>query len=135
MSGAIKNRALWIIGSVLAAGLAMALIIVVSRSAPADAPSASESATVKLELRGKPVAKIRMNGKAIGTTPTTIIVQRGKQPLEFEATFTQEKIGMTHPSKKVETYRQIRMVVPDAEQSVDFALVDAVRVDVQVDKR
>ena len=132
MSDVIKNRALWIIGSLVAAVLATVIILYVSPGRRADAPS---SERVKIELRGKPVAKLRMNGKSIGTTPTTIIVPRGTQPLEFEATFTVEKIGMPQPTKKIETYRQIRSVVPDADQSVDFAQGDAVKIDVSVERR
>jgi hypothetical protein len=132
MSGVIKNRARWILGSLVAAGVATAIIVLVFPARRADAPS---SETVKIELRGKPVAKLRMNGKRIGTTPTTIIVPRGKQPLELEATFTVEKIGLPQPTKKIETYRQIRQVVPDAEQSVDFAIDDAVKIDVTVERR
>ncbi len=84
---------------------------------------------VKIELRGKPVAKLHMNGKAIGTTPKTIIVKRGTTAIELEATFTIEKLGLAKRAKKTEVWVQRKSVVPDDEQAVDFNLADATKVE------
>lgn len=128
MSGAIKKRVLLIVGALFAAAAATVIILFVSPGRSADAPSSSTGEMVKIELRGKPQAKIRMNGKAIGTTPKTVVTQRGTTALDFEATFTIEKLGMAKPAKKTEIWVQHRSIVPDAEQSVDFTLQDATKV-------
>lgn len=125
MPGVSKTAVLVVaIGVVIAAVVGAVLLV----SGGADGRDSS-SGTVKIELRARPPAKIRMNGRLVGTTPTTIIVPRSKQPIDLEATFAIEKIGMMKPTKKVETWRQIKTIVPDAEQSVDFNQADAVKVD------
>lgn len=127
MSGAIKNRVLLIVGALLAAAAATVIILLVSPGGKPDASSSSTTEMVKIELRGKPQAKIRMNGKPIGTTPKAVIVKRGTTPVELEATFTIEKLGVAKPAKKTEIWVQRRSIVPDAEQSVDFTLQDATK--------
>lgn len=133
MSPVAKNLMLQIAAIVGVAGVVLAAVVVYATTRD-DGSSRREpvAATVKIELRGKPVAVIKMNGRAIGRTPTTIIVPRGTTPLELEATFTIEKYGLAKPAKKTEIWRQVKQVVPDAEQSVDFSQAEATKVTASV---
>jgi len=121
MSGLSKTRLAILVGAVIAA-VGIVIAVVVMSGAKTDAPSGG---TVKIELRGSQAAKVRMNGKSVGTTPTTVIVPRGAKPLAFEATFHVEKYGLKRPEKKVETWTVVKSVVPDADQLVDFNLKEA----------
>jgi hypothetical protein len=130
MSDVVKKRALRIAAAVGAALVATVIILLASPTGKgASKTDASSANQVKLELRGKPVAEIHMNGKKIGTTPKTVVVPRGKTPIQFEAIFMVEKYGVARPAKKVETWRQTKQVVPDAEQSVDFTIEDATKIE------
>lgn len=102
--------------------VAIAALIVVGAAIAIGLRGARDSRSdlVKLELRAKPVARIRFKGKQLGSTPIVIQVPRSSQPLSIEATFTLHKMnGMTGTSK-AELWQQTLTVVPDAPQSVDF---------------
>lgn len=130
MNEAIKKRLLVVGVGIAAAAIAIAIIVATSGSKKGQ--QYDPGSQVKIELRGKPVAKLRMNGKSIGKTPMTIVVAKGTEPIELEATFTINKIafgGDPAKAKKTETFRQVKSVVPDGEQSVDFNINDATKVD------
>ncbi len=130
MSDVVKKRVLLIVAAVGAAIAATVIILLASpTSRDARKTDASSGDKVKLEVRAKPVAEIHMNGRRIGTTPKTIVVARGTTPIQLEAIFTVEKVGLRKPAKKVETWRQSKQVVPDAEQSVDFRIEEATKIE------
>ena len=130
MSDVVKKRVLLIVAAVGAAIAATVIILLVS---PSGTGARKMRGNVKLEVRAKPVAEIHMNGRRIGTTPKTVVVARGTTPIQFEAIFTVEKVGIRRPAKKVETWRQTKQVVPDDEQSVDFHIDEATKIEEGVD--
>ena len=80
-----KVRLIVAIVGVLLAGAATVALVLGLRTPTRD--------LVKLELRAKPVASIRFKGRKLGNTPLVIQVQRSKQPLPIEATFTEHKLN------------------------------------------
>jgi hypothetical protein len=133
MTEATKKRLLVTGVGVVAA--AIATVIILAASPTKKGQQYDPGSQVKIELRGKPVAKLKMNGKSIGKTPMTIVVAKGTQPIELEAMFTINKIafgGDPKKAKKTEVFRQVKTVVPDGEQAVDFNINDATKVDTSV---
>lgn len=114
-----KTRLIVAIAALIVVGGAVALGVLGTHGSHAD--------LVKLELRAKPVATIRFKGKQLGTTPIVIQVPRSSRALSVEATFTVHKLnGMTGTSK-AESWKQIREIVPDAPQAVDFDIKAATK--------
>lgn len=133
MTEATKKRLL--VAGVGIVAAAIATVIILAASPTKKSQQYDPGSQVKIELRGKPVARLKMNGKSIGKTPMTIVVAKGTQPIELEATFTINKIafgGDPSKAKKTEVFRQVKTVVPDAEQAVDFNINDATKVDTSV---
>jgi hypothetical protein len=122
MSDASKKRLLWA-GVIALVAVVIAVIIVVAARQGSGAEPAGDQ--VKLELRAKPFADIRMNGNHVGRTPMTLVVERAATPIELEATFRTEKYRMRDMTKFVEVLKETRIVVPDDNQSVDFDVKDA----------
>jgi hypothetical protein len=119
MSDRRKVRLIVAIVGVLLAGAATVALVLGLRTPSRD--------LVKLELRAKPVASIRFKGRKLGNTPLVIQVQRSKQPLPIEATFTEHKLNaMTGRTTEV-VYKQTLTVTPDDHQSVDFDIKAATK--------
>jgi hypothetical protein len=127
MSDPAKKRRLPLIVA-LVATLALVggiVALVVTRTGESAPPRRASGDLVKIELRAKPAAEIRMNGRRVGTTPMTLNVKRASEPVTFDATFSVQKLNPLTRTEKIEHWEQIKTVVPDAEQSVDFRIEDA----------
>jgi hypothetical protein len=116
-----RRKVRWIVA--LAAALAVAAGVV------AYVLTRGQTQMVELELRAKPVATIRMEGKHLGSTPKKIRLPKSAKPLAFEATFVVHKVNAMTGQKKNVIYKQTLTVTPDAPQSVDFDLDHATKQD------
>lgn len=119
MAGRPKLKLIVAIAAVLLVAAGVAIAIYGTRRTARD--------LVKVEIRGKPVATIRFKGRTLGRTPLTIQLPRGTTPLDVEATFTKHGLDLRGRARS-ERYRQVKPLIPDAEQSLDFAIEDATRV-------
>ena len=74
--------------------------------------------SVKIEIRSRPPATVRMNGAKVGKTPLSLTVPRGTTPIELDARYDKKK----HVGKDVEVVEQVEVqkVVPDQDRVVDF---------------
>lgn len=104
--------------AVLVVGMAIAVAVYVSVGGGSRRVGGD---LVKLEIRAKPVATIRFRGRELGRTPLVIQVPRSTEPVELEATFTIHELDPTTGARRIRRESQTKTVVPDAEQSVDFA--------------
>jgi hypothetical protein len=86
---------------------------------------------IKVELRATPAATIRFRGRDLGRTPLTLSLPRGSDPLDVEATFTSKKVHIQTRHAIVETRVLVKSFVPDGDQSVDFDIKEARRVDIR----
>jgi len=127
MSDASKSRPLWLELTALVVVVLVVVIVLAARHQgnPSKLDAEPTGDQVKIELRAKPFAQIAMNGKALGRTPLSVVVKRGTTPIEFQATFTVDKYRLKDKQKFTSVLKETRVVVPDANQSVDFNVDDA----------
>lgn len=135
MSDPAKKRRRVLVGASVAALALVGGIVAFVVTGPRESapPRATTSGLVKLELRAKPLAEIRMNGRRVGTTPLTLDVKRGTQAITLDATFEVRKLNPATRAEKIEHYEQVKTVIPDAEQSVDFRIEDAHEVATEIE--
>jgi hypothetical protein len=89
---------------VVAAGITIALIATGGEGT--DDPGPGRGALAAIEIRARPPAHIRIDGKPVGTTPLTVHVPRRTTPVMIEAT--------------VKGAIETRQIVPDRDQTIDF---------------
>lgn len=119
MAGRPKLRLIVAIAVVLVVAAGIAIAIYGTRRTDRD--------LVKVEIRAKPVATIRFKGRSLGRTPLTIQVPRSTTAIDVEATFTKHGLDARGRARS-DRYRQVKPLIPDAEQSLDFAIDGATRV-------
>lgn len=101
-------------GAIVAIGVALS-----GDSASSDGDSSPQEERVRLEIRGKPQARIKLDGKLIGKTPLSIYVKKSSTPIVIEA-FTDEHV-MPLGKKPITRPREMsRKVVPDRDLLIDF---------------
>ena len=120
----MKSRwILFVLGVAVIAGIAA--IVFYSRSEDGS-PSRSAS-RIKIEMRAMPTATIFIDGKKMGTTPMSLQFTASTKELVIEAEMIR---SLVRPgARKVETYRDLRKVTLDRDQTLDFTLSTAKRVD------
>jgi hypothetical protein len=101
---------------VVTAGITLA-ISMAFRSGPTD--------RVKVEIRARPLATIRLDGKNLGHTPLTAHLPRGSQELIIEATFRSTMVNPVLKKKRTEIRTLSKRFVADDHQSIDFDIKDA----------
>lgn len=98
-----SNTWLWIAIGVIVAGIVAAgVVIQLHAKKPASPVTRDTGGTVGIEIRANPAAMIRIDGHKAGKTPLTVHVQKSTTPVQ------------------IDNGHQIKTVVPDHDQLVDF---------------
>ena len=104
---------------VVVAGAIVAIGVALSGDSESDGDSSAQVERVRLEIRGKPQARIKVDGKLIGKTPLSIYVKKSSTPMVIEA-FTDEHI-MPLGKRPITRPREMsRKIVPDRDLVIDF---------------
>jgi hypothetical protein len=100
------------------AGLVIVIVVVAARDVASSQPAVDQ---VRIEIRSMPAATIAIGRRTLGTTPLSIYLPSGTQPVEIDAVM--EEIRYTLRGKRVRNERQLtRSIVPDHDQVVDFVI-------------
>lgn len=83
-----------------------------------EADSTEPVERVVIELRAMPPAKVRVDGKKVGTTPMSLQYPKSTRTIEVEATMVKHYVNR-RGAKNVE-YKDTRTITLDRDQLVDF---------------
>jgi hypothetical protein len=83
-----------------------------------EADSTDSGERVVIEIRAMPPAKVRVDGKKVGTTPMSLQYPKSNRTIEVEATMVRHLVSR-RGSKDVE-YKDARTITLDRDQLLDF---------------
>lgn len=83
-----------------------------------EAGSTDSGERVVIEIRAMPPAKVRVDGKKVGTTPMSLQYPKSNRTIEVEATMVRHLVSR-RDSKDVE-YKDTRTITLDRDQLLDF---------------
>lgn len=112
-----------VVAIVIAVAGGIAAIVVYSGN---EADSTDSGERVVIELRAMPPAKVRVDGKKVGTTPMSLQYPKSNRTIEIEATMVRHLVNR-RGSKDVE-YKDTRTITLDRDQLLDFKADPAHRV-------
>ena len=117
------NKRLLVVALIIAVAAAITVAVFYSRGEQPSAPDSAVADLVHVEVRAMPVAKIRVDGKAVGSTPLNLKFPRSDRTIVIEATMVRHFVrpGAT----KDETYQDQRTIKLDSDQIVDFKISTA----------
>ena len=113
-----KSRIAIVLAICAALGVVGVIVWALTKEGPLR-ESASEPETVSVEIRAMPVAKIRVDGKAVGNTPLSLRYPKSNRELEIEAVM-QPNIYDRKGRLAVEPVTEIRKVKLDQDHTIDF---------------
>jgi hypothetical protein len=93
---------LWLVLGVIVAAVIAVGVVVQMQAKTKPAARAVAEGTVEIEIRSNVPAQIKVDGHNAGKTPMTVHMQKGTTPVQ------------------IENGKQIKSVVPDHDQVVDF---------------
>ncbi|HEU4611613.1 MAG TPA: hypothetical protein VFS15_06030 [Kofleriaceae bacterium] len=104
-----------VVAIVIAVAGGIAAIVVYSGN---EADSTDSSERVVIEIRAMPPAKVRVDGKKVGTTPMSLQYPKSNRTIEIEATMVKHFVNR-RGSKDLE-YKDARTITLDRDQLLDF---------------
>ena len=119
----------WIVLVVaIVAALAVAGVVTAIVYSGSEADSETAADQVVIEMRAMPPAKLRLDGKLVGTTPMSLHFPRSDRQIEIEATMVKHLVR--RGGSKDIVYKDKRTVTLDRDQLLDFKADAAHRVSV-----